>query len=256
MHIFEISLFGFQIAPTWYWLMYVFWFTISYYFMKKFVLFRYNDIDDLLFYIFLWVLVGGRIGYIVFYNIDYYIVNPLEIFSVWKWWMSFHGWFLWVILAVFTFSKKRGYSFWKIIDHLAIIIPVALWLWRIGNYINNELPGYADYSGPFAMKIGDISHFPSPLFELFLEWIALFFIMLLVWKIQKWSSYLKNKSSFLSAVFLLWYSSMRLIAEQFRLPDSHIGYLFSTDWITLGMIYTLPMFILWVFLLAKIYKKP
>ncbi len=249
MSIFETSIFGIHIAPTWYWLMYALGFIICYVFVKKRTHIPTNDLDILLFFIFLWVILGGRLGYVLFYNLPYYIENPREIFSIWKGGMSFHGGFLWVMIALWWFSLRRKYSFFFVSDALALIIPIALGLWRIGNYINGELPGFTPYNGPFALVINGISYFPSTLLEMCLEWILLFFI--LAW-ISKWLSHRSiGQSGILSACFLIGYSVMRFISEMFRLPDEHIGYIFGTSWITLGMLYTLPILITWVVILWK-----
>jgi phosphatidylglycerol:prolipoprotein diacylglycerol transferase len=161
--------------------------------------------------------------------------------------MSFHGWLLWVILAVYIFSKIYKKSFFTITDTLAIIVPIAIGLWRIGNYINQELPWFAPYNGPFAIVKNGLSYFPSPLLELLLEGGLLFIIMLFASKRLDFFDWKKTSKLYrkgtLSSIFLIWYSVMRIIAEQFRLPDGHIGYLLGTDWLTLGIVYTLPLFI-------------
>ena len=228
--------------------MYAFWFLISYFFVKKWGRLTLRELDTLLLSVFIWVVLGGRIGYILFYNFEYYFEHPTKILSLWEWGMSFHGWLIWVIAAVFFYAKKYKKSFFSITDSLAIIVPVAIGLWRIGNYINGELPGYTPYDWPFGMVKNGIAHFPSPLFEMLLEGIFLFLIMLFfAWKRsyfhEEKSKHKNNATWFLSALFLIVYAIFRLIAEQFRLPDSHIGYLFGTDWITIGIIYTLPILI-------------
>ena len=249
MHIFEVSVFGIQIAPTWYWLMYTFGFIICYLFMKNNMKFRGDDLDTLLMYVFFGVILGGRIWYVLLYNPMYFIENIKEVLSIWKGGMSFHGWLLWVITAVFLFAKRRQYSFWKVIDTLAIIIPIALWLWRIGNTINQELLGFSGYSWPLALQIQWISYFPSTLLEAWLEWILLFLVMLFFANFtHQWR---QRSPAFLSSIFLIGYSVARLIAEQFRLPDAHIGYLWWTSWVTLGMLYTLPFLIWGIFLILS-----
>lgn len=248
MSIFEFTVFGITIAPKWYWAMYALWFLISYQFVKKWGRLSLKELDSLLLYVFLWVILGGRLWYVLLYNFEYYLEDLSQIFFIWQWGMSFHGWLIGVILSVFLFSKKNKVDFFFLTDSLAIIVPVAIWLWRLGNYINGELPGYSPYTWPFAMMIQGMPHFPSPLLEMLLEWIVLFCIMLII-GLRTW--YFKTpvidwkyqKTWLLSAIFLLWYGSFRLIAEQFRLPDLHIGYLWETSWLTLGMIYTLFMFI-------------
>jgi phosphatidylglycerol:prolipoprotein diacylglycerol transferase len=223
--------------------------------MKHAWKFRDNDIDTLLYYIFFGVLLWGRIGYVLLYNPWYFLAHPSEIFAFWNGGMSFHGGFLGVLIAVFAFARLKKYSFFAITDVLAVIIPVALGLGRIGNSINQELLGFSPYNWPFAVVVNGVSHFPSPLFEMLLEGILLFGIMFSFWKLRP--SYFKLRTSnwFLSSIFLIGYATMRLIAEQFRLPDSHIGYLFGTDFITIGMIYTLPMFVFGLYLLSRTMKK-
>lgn len=244
MYIFDISIYGLHIAPTWYWLSYALWFIICYLFIKKHFQFKkQEDIDLLLTYIFIGIIFGGRIGYIILYNPVFFMEYPLQIFKIWEWWMSFHGWFMGTIIAVYLFCRKYAYTFWNLIDTLAIIVPLAIGLGRIWNWINTELPGYSPYNGIFPMKIDWINHFPSPLFEMLLEGILLFIVMIVTYKY-----YPKKKAWFLSGIFLIGYSIARTIAEQFRLPDTHIWYLFSTDFLTLWILYTVPMLLYWLYL--------
>lgn len=258
-NIFEISIFGISIAPKWYGLMYALGFIICFQFMKKWSRLTIKELDTLLIYVFFWVVLGGRFGYILFYNPSFFINNPIDIFFIWQGWMSFHGWLLWVITAITLFSKKYRKSFFQISDPLAIIIPVALWLGRLGNFINQELLWYFPYYWPWAMIKEGVSYFPSPLLEMILEWIFLFALMLFsalkFWYFQQKDQYHRITSGYLSAIFLIWYGFMRLIAEQFRLPDSHIWYVFGTSWITLGMIYTTPLLLVWTFILIFFRNK-
>lgn len=251
MHIFEFNIFGIQIVPTWYWLMYALGFIICYRFMLKNWKYRDQDIDTLLYFVFCWVLLWGRIWYVLLYNLEYFISHPYDIFSFWKWWMSFHGGFIGVLIGVWIFGRWKKYSFFEITDILAVIMPIALWLGRIGNLINQELLGFSPYIGPFAVRIGEMSYFPSPLLEAILEWAILFFVMIFFWKFQKSSKNPPYRYGFLSSIFLIGYSIARLISEQFRLPDAHIGYLFGSDWISLGILYTLPMILFGIILLLK-----
>lgn len=247
MNIFNISIFGIHISPTWYWLSYAVSFMICFIFMKKkFIFHEYSQADTLLTYVFFGIIFGWRIWYILLYNLTYFIDHPLKVFAIWEWGMSFHGGFLGTVFAVYIFSRKYWYQFWSLIDTLAIIIPVALWLGRTGNWINQELPGYFPYNGAFPMHIGWIDHFPSPLLEMFLEGICLLGIMLLSYTYIR-----KYKPWLYSGIFLIWYSMARLIAEQYRLPDTHIGYILWTNWITLGMVYTVPMFVFGIYLLLS-----
>jgi phosphatidylglycerol---prolipoprotein diacylglyceryl transferase len=249
MTIFDISFYGLHISPTWYGLSYALGFITCYFFVRRFYIFSKKEhIDTLLSYIFVGVILGGRLGYVTLYNLAYFSEHPISIFKIWEWGMSFHGGLLWVVIAVYLFAWRYSYQFWSLIDTLAVIIPVALGLGRVGNWINQELPGYAYYDGVFPMMIGWISHFPSPLLEMLLEGIYLLIVMLISWRF-----FSKKNPWFLSGVFLVGYSVARLIAEQYRLPDSHIGYIFSTDWMTLGILYTIPMLGYGVYLVTRKY---
>lgn len=248
MHIFDISIFGFHIAPTWYWLMYAIGFVICYIFVKKFFTFREkDDIDTLLLYVFFGVLLGGRFGYIFLYNPLFFWENPLEIYKIWLGGMSFHGWLLGVIMAVYIFCRRYKYRFWQLIDTIAVITPIAIGLGRIGNWINGELPWYTPYDGIFPFFIKGVAHFPSPLVEMFLEGIVLWCILLCLYVYRRE----RFGDSFFSGMFLLWYALARLVAEMWRLPDEHIGYLFDTNWITLGITYTIPMLLVWLYLIVS-----
>ena len=150
--------------------------------------------------------------------------------------------------------RDSQYRVFDISDVLVSILPLALWLWRIGNYINKELLWYTPYSGPLAIIENGISYFPSPLLQAFLEWILLLSIM------QLYRLY-ENRTIripwYASGLFLIGYGLLRIFAEFFRLPDAHIGYLLSTDWLTLGMIYSTPMVVggIALFYFANIYRK-
>ncbi|MBC7498866.1 prolipoprotein diacylglyceryl transferase [Candidatus Gracilibacteria bacterium] len=244
MYIFDLHFYALHIAPTWYGLSYALGFIICYFFMRYYFSFReIGHIDTLLSYIFAGIILGGRIGYIVLYNLSYFIEHPMNMIRIWEGGMSFHGGLIGTILAVLFFAWRYHYPFWSLIDTLAIVIPVALGLGRVGNWINQELPGYTPYDGIFPMQIAGVAHFPSPLLEMLLEGVVLFIVMLIAWR-----SSTKRNPGFLSGIFLIGYSVARLIAEQYRLPDSHIGYLLSTHWLTLGIVYTVPMMVYGVYL--------
>jgi phosphatidylglycerol---prolipoprotein diacylglyceryl transferase len=287
MHIFDISILGIHMAPSWYGLMYALGFVVCYFFMRRYYSFKQKEhLESLLSYVFCGVVLGWRLGYILLYDLSFFIEHPIQMIRIWEGGMSFHGGLLGTILAVFIFAKRYDYRFWWLIDTLAVIIPVALGLGRIGNWINSELPGYAPYDGIFPMMISWVPHFPSPLLEMLLEGILLGSVMLYFWRRYSLSricnprpsglQILKNqnlelvvsdlqsdtfrianpeepKSGILSGIFLIWYSIARLIAEQYRLPDAHIGYIMGTDWMTLGIAYTLPMVGVGVYLIVRKY---
>ncbi len=250
MTIFEINIFWINIAPTYYWLMYALSFLLWYYFLVKFSKLKKSQLDDLFLYVVIWVILWWRIWYILFYNLEYYLNNFLDIFKVWEWWMSFHWWLLWVIFASYVFSRVKKIKFFDVTDSLAIVTPIWLFFWRIWNYINQELLWFSWYNWIFATYVDGIWYFPSSLLEALFEGLVLFIILNII--------YLKNKNNLnswlLSGVFLIWYSISRIIIEIFfRQPDQHIGYLFWN--ITMWIILTFPMLILWIILLLKSQKN-
>jgi len=252
MYIFEIEIFWIHITPSYYWLMYAIWFIIWYYIIKS----RLNNksinknelkaefLDDLLMYIVLWVIVWWRIWYIVFYNLNNYINNPIEILKVWEWWMSFHWWVLWVIIVMIIFSKRYKLNFYKLADQISLVVPIWLWLWRVWNYLNWELLWYSWYTWLLSVNW----RFPSPLIEMFLEWIILFIIL----------NYIYTKKKVLNpwiiaSLFMILYWIFRVFVEAiFRKPDEHIWYIWN--YFTLWEIYSLPMIILWTYFYIKLKK--
>ena len=254
MTLFSVSLFGLHITATWYGLMYAIGFIVCYEYVKRLGYVRRWDMDSLLLYIFIGVVGWWRLGYILLYDLPYFLAHPLDIFTLWKWGMSFHGGAIWVILMILLFAHKYRYAIFDISDPLVAILPIALGLGRIGNYLNNELLGYTPYSWPFAMISQWVAHFPSPLFQVFLEGIVLLTIMQIYRIYEKRTS---RAPGYASALFLIGYGILRIFAEYFRLPDAHIGYLFGTEWITLGMMYSIPMILLgiWIYRRASIISR-
>lgn len=244
MTIFEITLFNITIAPTYYWLMYALSFIVWYYVLYKRDIISRDKLDDLFLYIFLWVVLWGRFWYIVFYDFSSYISNPLDIIKVWEWWMSFHGWVLWVVTSMILFAKKYKIDFLKLADQITLVLPIWLWLGRIWNYLNKELLGYSGYDWFLAVYVNNVWYFPSPLLEAFLEWFVLFLILnyLYIKKIlKKWQ---------IASLFLVFYAIFRIFVEVFfRQPDAHIGYIF---WVfTMGQLLTIPMLIVWIILFLR-----
>lgn len=235
MKIFEIDIFWLHIAPSYYGLMYVLAFVYGIWFLKKNSDLSQKQQDSLFLYLFLWVVLGGRIGYMLFYNGSELMADPLSLFRVWEGWMSFHGGFLWVIFVSYIFSLKKHISFWKITDLLAQIAPVWLFFGRIGNYLNKELLWFA-YTGPLAVVTPTGSYFPSPLLEAFLEGVVLWILLNKVY-----SSDFPGK---LSVLFLIYYGIFRCGVELFiRTPDTQIGYYFW--FLTQGFLLSFPMIVLW-----------
>jgi phosphatidylglycerol:prolipoprotein diacylglycerol transferase len=182
-----------------------------------------RDIEDLLFYGVLGVVLGGRLGYVLFYKFDYYAAHPLEVFAVWKGGMAFHGGLLGVLAAMALFARTRGRQFLEVTDLIAPCVPTGLASGRIGNFINGELWGRAaDPSLPWAMVFPqsgtNIARHPSPLYQFALEGILLF---VLLWFYAKKPRGLGQ----VSGAFLVGYGIFRFIAEYFREPDDFLGLL-------------------------------
>lgn len=248
MKIFSLDIFGITFAPTWYGLMYALGFLFWYLIIKRRKIFTEKELDSLLLFMFIAVVGGWRLGYVLFYNLSYFVDHPLDALKIWEWGMSFHGATIAVILALILWSYMYKKSLLQVSDEVIAIIPIGLMLGRIGNYINSELYGYANYTGPFAMMHDGIPHFPSPLLEALLEWV---FLLIFLQYLQK-----KNPTyGTLSAVFLIGYGIIRFCIEFFRLPDTQIGYLFGSSWFTMGQLLSLPMIALGIILLIMIWKK-
>jgi phosphatidylglycerol:prolipoprotein diacylglycerol transferase len=182
-----------------------------------------RDVEDLLFYGVLGVVLGGRLGYVLFYKFGHYLSHPLEILSVWKGGMSFHGGLIGVILAMIVFARSRKRSAWQTFDLIAPCVPTGLAAGRIGNFINGELWGrFADPSLPWAMVFPQSGspepRHPSQLYQFLLEGVLLFVFL---W----WYASKPRARGQVSAVFLIGYGICRFIAEYFRQPDDFLGLL-------------------------------
>lgn len=250
MTIFEIQLFWITIAPTYYWLMYAISFMIWYFIFIKRKIYTKEQIESLFIYIFIWVLLGWRLGYVLFYNFPFYLKNPLSIINVTEWWMSFHGWVIWVILAMILFSRIQKVNFRQLADEIITVLPIWLFFGRIWNYLNKELLWYENYFWPLAVKIWDKSYFPSPLLEAFLEGFILFLIVNFAYKSKKFKLWQ------VATLFLIFYWIFRIFVEIFfRTPDAHIWYIWW--FITMWTILTLPMIIfgLIIFFILRKYEK-
>ena len=226
----------------WYGAMYAISFLLIDYMMKKEVVtneiykFNNNFIDRLVFISIISVILGGRLGYVLFYNFEFYFLNIQKIFFIWEGGMSFHGALIGICVGLFFLSISSKIKFLKLCDFLVIFIPIGLFLGRIGNFINSELYGLPTKSdwGVVFPQIDMQPRHPSMLYEAFLEGIVLFLILLAVKRHNP-------ATGILSAVFLIFYSLFRFLVEFVRVPDLHIGYLYST-WLTMGMILCIPMF--------------
>jgi phosphatidylglycerol---prolipoprotein diacylglyceryl transferase len=204
------------------------------------------DLDDLLFYGVLGVVLGGRLGQVLFYEPGYYLAHPAEILAVWKGGMSFHGGFLGVLVAMALWGHKRGKTFFEVTDFIAPLVPLGLMAGRIGNFINGELWGrVADPGLLWAMvfpQVDSLPRHPSPLYQAAGEGLLLF---ILLWAY----SARRRASGRVSGMFLLGYGSLRFIAEFFREPDHGIFGLSYT--VSMGQWLSLPMILFGLWLLRR-----
>lgn len=194
-----------------------------------------EQISDLIFYAALGVILGGRIGYMLFYNTHELIHHPLSLFKIWQGGMSFHGGLLGVLFAIGWFAHKIKKSFWEVADFVAPLVPIGLACGRVGNFINGELWGRVT-NVPWGMIFPFVDkqpRHPSQLYEVGLEGIVLFII---VW----WYARKPRPLGCVAAIFLIYYSISRLIIECFRQPDAQLGFL-AFHWLTMGQLLSIPM---------------
>tara|TARA_B110000438_G_C15657094_1_gene582165 strand:+ start:64 stop:846 length:783 start_codon:yes stop_codon:yes gene_type:complete len=231
----------FSLEIRWYSLAYIIGIVIGWLLCKK--IFNKNSMinekfDDYITYIIIGIIVGGRLGYIAFYNFNYYINNILDIFKVWEGGMSFHGGVIGIIFASVLFAKKNNQDSFLYMDLVALVAPIGIFFGRLANFINSELYGIPS-EVPWAVifiQIDNFARHPSQLYEAFLEGIILFMILLYFRK----KNYLK-KPGLISGLFLIFYSVFRFFVEFFRAPDEQLGYLIFN--LSMGQIISL-MFIL------------
>ena len=206
-----------------------------------------EDIDDFLIWAAAGVVLGGRIGYILFYDLAKYLANPAEMLAVWSGGMSFHGGLTGIIIAMIVFARRRGIRVYSLLDVIAAVAPLAFFLVRVTNFINSELWGRTT-DVPWAFVFpngGPVPRHPSQLYEGLLEGLLLFFILwFLIWRRGKlaWPRYV-------GGVFMLGYGLARILVEFFREPDAQLGYL-AGGWLTMGMVLSLPMVAIGVWALA------
>jgi len=210
-----------------------------------------DHIDDFLLWAAIGVVAGGRIGYILFYDFQRYLAEPLGIFAVWQGGMSFHGGLLGVTLAMIFFAYRRGIPAWSLFDVIAAGAPVGLGLVRLTNFINSELWGRVT-DVPWAVVFpngGPFPRHPSQIYEAGLEGLVLFLV--LAWLI--WRRGALARPGFVAGTFIAGYAASRIFVEFFREPDAHIGYL-AGNWLTMGMILSLPMLLIGLWAMARARK--
>ena len=257
-HNLDPILFNFGLfAVRWYSLAYIAGILIGWWLGKKILIFRFknsnyqfnlNIFDDLITYLIISIIIGGRVGYIIFYNLDYYLSNPLEMIKIWEGGMSFHGALIGVITCTYFFAKSRNIKKFLIFDTLACVTPIGLFFGRVANFINSELVGTPSnlYWSVIFPLVDNIPRHPSQIYEALLEGLLLFAIL----------SYLiffkRVAVGICSSYFLILYGIFRIFSEQFREPDPQVGYLFGL--LSMGSFLSFFMILVGLFIFLKIKK--
>ena len=215
----------FSLNIRWYSLAYIFGILLGWIICKKIFIKNQNfceKFDDFITFLIIGIIIGGRLGYILFYNLEYYLNNLLDIFKIWEGGMSFHGGLIGIFISSLIFARKYKDDPFLYMDLVALTAPIGIFFGRLANFINSELYGIPS-EVPWAVifiKIDNLTRHPSQIYEAILEGIILFLILL----------YFRNrgyliKPGLLSALFLIFYSIFRFVAEFFRVPDEQMGYL-------------------------------
>ena len=242
----------------WYSLAYIFGILIGWWYGKRIILKRYEnsekkfnlkEFDDLITYIIISIIVGGRMGYVIFYNLQYYIKNPFDIIKIWEGGMSFHGALIGIIIGTYFFSKKKNTHAIFYLDIIACVAPIGIFLGRLANFINSELVGKVT-TLPWGVVFPNIdmaARHPSQLYEALLEGIILFLIVnIFIFK--------KNyRTGICSCLFLFFYGIFRIFSEIFREPDAHIGYIINL--FSVGTILSILMIIASIIILVRLKKN-
>lgn len=198
-----------------------------------------NDIDDYLTWAILGVLLGGRIGYVLFYNLPTYFDNPLEALKIWHGGMSFHGGVIGVVLSLILYSKIKKVPFWRLSDVAAAVTPIGFFLGRVANFINGELYGRVT-NVEWAVRFprgGELPRHPSQLYEAMTEGVLLFILLYVLMHMKA----VRERPGTVSALFMLGYGTARFVCEFFREPDIQLG--FIVEQVTMGQILCIPMMI-------------
>ncbi|QKT02974.1 prolipoprotein diacylglyceryl transferase [Ectothiorhodospiraceae bacterium 2226] len=253
----DIDPVAFSIGPLavhWYGLMYLFGFAAAWWLGRRRARAPHwgigaQQVDDLVFYNVLGVILGGRLGYILFYNFGEWMADPLMLLRVWEGGMSFHGGLLGVLIATWWYAHRNGYAFFQLTDFIAPLVPIGLGLGRLGNFINGELWGRVT-DLPWGMVFpgaGPLPRHPSQLYQFALEGVALFVILWLY-------SARPRPTMAVSGLFLIGYGVFRFLVEFAREPDAHLGYL-AFGWLTMGQVLSLPMILVGVGLFWLAHKR-
>jgi len=214
----------------------------------NFTMIKQTVFDDLIIYLMIGIIFGGRLGYVFFYNFEYYSKNSSEILKLWEGGMSFHGGLLGVIIATIIFSKIKKINFFYFADIICCVAPIGLFLGRVANFINGELFGKIS-TLPWSVIFpngGNISRHPSQIYEAILEGIVLFILI----NFFAFKKQLILKAGYVSGLFLIFYSIARIIGENFREPDKHLGYFFN--YFSMGVMLSFATFLAGCFIIFHI----
>ena len=242
----------FSIEIRWYSLAYIGGIIIGWILSKRIFISDENikrNFDDFISFLIIGIIIGGRLGYVIFYNYNYYSENLLEILKVWQGGMSFHGGLIGVIIVSICFAKKYNQDPYHYLDIVSYVAPIGIFFGRIANFINSELYGI-ETNLPWAVKfikVDDLFRHPSQLYEAFFEGLILF-IILILFKNKKFS----KLPGFISGVFLIFYSFFRFVIEFVRVPDEQLGYLFLNY--TMGQIISFIFFFIGIYLVIAKYE--
>ena len=237
------------------------WYSLSYiigiltgWILAKRILIKDNNLrekfDDYITYVILGIILGGRLGYILFYNFDYYLNNIVDVFKVWQGGMSFHGGLLGLIIVSVLFAKKNNHNPYIYLDIVSLVAPIGIFFGRIANFINSELYGKETVLpwGVKFEKIDNLYRHPSQLYEAFFEGLILLVILIFFQK-----SVSAKNPGFISGIFLIFYSFFRFVIEFFRVPDAQLGYVFLN--LSMGQILSLIFFVFGSYLTLKKYES-
>jgi phosphatidylglycerol:prolipoprotein diacylglycerol transferase len=259
----EIDPVAFAIGPLaihWYGLAYVAGILIGWYYARRLVLnerlwrngqapMTIAHLDDFIVWIALGIVLGGRIGYVLFYDMQAVSENPMRAFEIWNGGMSFHGGLIGSIIAMILFARRNALPIWSLFDVIAAVVPIGLFFGRIANFVNGELWGRVSMA-PWAIVFptgGPLARHPSQLYEAGLEGITMFLVLAFVTR-----RLLTLKSPGLTAgIFLTGYGFCRIFVEFFREPDAQLGYLLGTGWLTMGMVLSSPMIVVGVWAITR-----
>ena len=243
----------FSLEIRWYSLSYIFGILLGWVFAKRFFIGNSEiktKFDDYITYLILGIILGGRLGYVLFYNLGYYLDNPIDILKIWQGGMSFHGGVIGIIIISVWFANKNKQNFFSYLDIISLVAPIGIFMGRVSNFINSELYG-TETSLPWGVKfikVDNLYRHPSQLYEAFFEGFILFLILIYFQK------RITNKGpGFISGLFLIFYSIFRFIIEFFRVPDEQLGYLLLN--LTMGQIISFVFLLFGTYLVVKKYEN-